>query len=59
MNYSIYADTTTGFMRGTKIRNSLGELGFTKLYDSGFSSVGSAGWLLLKMFSIQHSIVIK
>jgi hypothetical protein len=44
MNYSIYADTTTGFIRANTIRNSLGELGFTKLYDSGFSSVGSAGW---------------
>jgi hypothetical protein len=44
MNYSIYADTTTGFIRANGIRNSLGELGFTKLYDSSFSSVGSAGW---------------
>jgi hypothetical protein len=44
MNYSIYADTTTGFIRANGVRNSLGELGFTKLYDSSFSSVGSAGW---------------
>jgi len=44
MNYSIYADTTTGSIRANKIRNSLGELGFTLLYDSSFSSVGSGGW---------------
>jgi hypothetical protein len=63
MNYSIYADTTTGTLRATKIRNSLGELGFTKLYDSGFSSVGSAGWFLpVNVFNTafhSYKIIIK
>jgi hypothetical protein len=63
MNYSIYADTTTGFIRANGVRNSLGELGFTKLYDSSFSSVGSAGWFTpINVFNTgfhSYKIIIK